>query len=207
MAGGTERTLQGIENLLAEKSRIGSRVSLIIKPTILEQNYRTLPALVRHFGKHSPVQINFQPYVGKQGDPHWVQDLNQLRKVLGELRELYAEGYPIIGGADLFDSFFDYLSNPPLDGDMRFLELGGQKRNCDIGYRTMGIYPNGDVFLCELLRKPVGNIHRQSLGEIYHGDASNRARGVMVGCNIDCQRTCQRPTPLLAKAKSFLRMG
>ena len=207
MAGGTARTLAGIDNLLAEKARIGSRVSLIVKPTILEQNYRTLPALVRHFGRNSQVQINFQPYVGKRGDPHWVQDLNALRAVMDELRGLHAEGYPIIGGDDIFKNFFDYLSNPPTDGDMRFLDLCGEKRNCDIGYRTMGIYPNGDVFLCELLRKPVGNIHRQSLSEIYYGNDSNRARGIMVSCNIDCQRTCQRPTPLLSKAKAFMRMG
>ena len=28
----------------------------------------------------------------------------------------------------------------------------------------------------------------------------------MVYCNIDCQLTCKRKTPLLVKAKSFLRM-
>ena len=207
MVGGTERTLNGIDNLLAEKARIGSRVSIIVKPTILEQNYRSLPALVRHFGKDSKVQINFQPSVGQKGDPHWVRDLPALRSVMDELRGMQAAGYPIIGADDLFDSFFDYLSNPPLDGDMRFLDLGGRKRNCDIGYRTMGIYPNGDVYLCELLRKPVGNLYKQSLSEIYHGDESNRTRGVMVGCTIDCQRTCQRPTPILSKAKAFLRMG
>lgn len=207
MPGGTERTLAGIDNLLAEKARIGSRVSLIVKPTILEQNYRTLPALVRHFGKASPVQVNFQPYVGKSGDPHWVRDLTALRAVMDELRAMQAEGYPIIGAEDLFDSFFDYLSDPPPDGDTRFLDLGGQKRNCDIGYRTMGIYPNGDVYLCELLRKPVGNIHQQSLSDIYYGDASRKSRDAMVGCRIDCQRTCQRPTPILSKAKAFLRMG
>lgn len=204
---GTARTLAGIDNLLAEKTRINARVSVIIKPTILEQNYRTLPALVRHFGKAAPVQINFQPYVGKTGDPHWVQDLPALRAIMDELQGLQAEGYPIIGADDLFENFFDYLSNPPMEGDMRFLDLGGRKRNCDIGYRTMGIYPNGDVYLCELLRKPVGNIHKQSLSEIYHGEESKRTRGVAETCNIDCQRTCQRPTPLLSKAKAFLRMG
>src|SRR5207253_1692825 len=58
---GTKRTLTGIENVMAEKERIGSRVSVIVKPTIMEPNYRALPNLVRHFGKHSKVQISFQP--------------------------------------------------------------------------------------------------------------------------------------------------
>jgi MoaA/NifB/PqqE/SkfB family radical SAM enzyme len=51
MKDGTRRTLEGIDNLIAEKDRTNSRVSIIVKATIMEQNYRGLPDLVRHFGK------------------------------------------------------------------------------------------------------------------------------------------------------------
>ena len=73
MPDGTRRILDGIENVLAEKKRIGARVSIIVKATIMEQNYRTLPDLVRYFGKHSEVQVNFQPFVGVKNNPHWGQ--------------------------------------------------------------------------------------------------------------------------------------
>ena len=73
MPDGTRRILEGVENLLAEKKRIGARVSVIVKATIMEQNYRTLPDLVRYFGKHSEVQVNFQPFVGVKNNPHWGQ--------------------------------------------------------------------------------------------------------------------------------------
>ena len=203
---GTKRTLQAIEDLAAEKVRVKSRVSIIVKPTIMEQNYRGLPDLVRHFGKNTPVQVNFQPYVGKSGDPFWVQDKQDLRRVLDEIRALRDEGYRVIGDDSQFDGFYEYLSNPPTEY-MRHLELNGHKRNCDIGLRSMFIYPNGDVFFCDFLKKPIGNIHKNSLSEIYYGDTAGQQRKVMVRCNIDCQQTCKRPIPLMTKAKTFLRMG
>lgn len=207
MKEGTTRTLEGIANLLEEKERTGSRVSIIVKPTIMEQNYRTLPHLVRHFGKHSTVQINFQPYVGNKGEPFWVRDLADLRRVFDELLQLRHEGYSLVGDEQQFQRFWDYLADPPLEDDMRHLDLGGEKRNCDIGLRSMFIYPNGDVFFCDFLKQPIGNIYQNSLEEIYRGGTADTQRERMITCNIDCQQTCKRPIPLMEKARTFLRMG
>jgi MoaA/NifB/PqqE/SkfB family radical SAM enzyme len=207
MEKGTSRTMQAIADLVAEKERVKSRVSIIVKPTIMEQNYRGLPELVRHFGKNSRAQINFQPYVGLKGDPFWVQDLKDLRRVLEEIRQLQLEGYPVMGNADSLNGFYEYLADPPIDGAMRHLDLDGHKRNCDIGLRSMFIYPNGDVFFCDFLKKPIGSIHKNTLKEIYYGQTADKQRKVMVSCNIDCQQTCKRPIPLHVKAKAFLRMG
>ncbi|HEY3761909.1 MAG TPA: radical SAM protein, partial [Verrucomicrobiae bacterium] len=147
---GTKRTLEGIENLLEEKARTGARISVIVKPTIMEANYRALPDLVRHFGKHSKVQVNFQPFVGFPTDPFWVQDLDNLRKVFAEILELQREGYSVMGNEQQFQGFVDYMANPPQTGSAkRHLDLGGKKRNCDIGLRSMFIYPNGNVFFCD----------------------------------------------------------
>src|SRR6185436_15944373 len=165
---GTRRTLQGIENLLEEKERVGARVSVIVKPTIMEQNYRKLPDLVRHFGRHSKVQVNFQPFVGAKGDRHWVTDLPALRAVLDEIIALQQDGYSVIGNSDVLNNFYDYCSHPPDQSNMRHLDLGGEKRNCDIGLRSMFIYPNGDVFFCDFLGKGIGNIKQNSLSEIFH---------------------------------------
>ena len=207
MRHGTRKALEGIENLLAEKERTGSRVSIIVKPTIMEQNYRVLPDLVRHFGKHSKVQVNFQPYVGDKGDPFWVRDLDDLRRVFNEIRELRREGYSVMGDKRQYQGFWEYLSDPPMDGHMRHLDLGGEKRNCDIGLRSLFIYPNGDVFFCDFLKQAIGNVHQDSLSKIYYGPVANAQRRKMIHCNIDCQQTCKRPTPLWEKARTFLHMG
>ena len=205
---GTRRTLQGIDNLRAEKQRTGSRVAIIVKPTIMDQNYKSLPELVRHFGKDSKVQINFQPYVGKTpDDPFFIKDLDALKAVIEELIELKRSGYPLIGQEQTFRGFYEYFADPPLDGETRRFELDGYKRNCDIGVRSMFIYPNGDVMFCDFLRQAIGNIHQQSLKEMYYGAIAKEQRQQMVYCNIDCQQTCKRPTPLWVKAQSFLRMG
>jgi MoaA/NifB/PqqE/SkfB family radical SAM enzyme len=207
MKDGTRRTLDGINNLLTEKERSGSRVSLIVKPTIMEQNYRGLPALVRHFGKDIKAQVHFQPYVGAINDPFWIKDLNALRGVFEELRQLRTEGYPVMLSDTQLTGFMEYFSSPPVNGIMRFLDLAGQKRNCDIGLRAMFVKPNGDVFFCDYLGHPVGNIYKENLGEIYYGAIAKKQREQMVFCNIDCQQTCKRPIPLAVKAKAFLRMG
>jgi MoaA/NifB/PqqE/SkfB family radical SAM enzyme len=204
---GTRRTLDGINNVLAEKERTGARVSVIVKPTIMEQNYRKLPDLIRHFSRHSKVQINFQPFVGAAGDPHWVKDINGLRAMLEEVRALQHDGYSIVGNDEVFDGFLEYFRQPPDHAALRHLDLNGEKRNCDIGLRSMFIYPNGDVFFCDFLKKPIGNIYKQSLREIYYAETADRQRKIMVTCNIDCQQTCKRKTPLLVKARAFIRMG
>jgi MoaA/NifB/PqqE/SkfB family radical SAM enzyme len=203
----TQRILEGIETLLKEKERTKARVSIIVKPTIMEQNYRVLPDLVRHFGRHSKVQVNFQPFVGVKEDPHWVRDLDRLKAVFQEIRGLQREGYSVLGNESTFQGFVDYAANPPIMGNYRHLDLGGQKRNCDIGLRAMFIYPNGEVFFCDFLGRPIGNVHQQSLSDIFYGVAADGQRKEMVWCDIDCQQTCKRPTPLLVKARAFLRMG
>ena len=196
-----------MELLIEEKRRTGSRVSVIIKPTIMDQNYRTLPDLVRHFGKSSGVQVHSQPYVGNRGDPFWVQDLAKLAEVIAELKALRKEGYPIIGNDQTLDGFFEYLKDPPLVGRTRFLDLEGRKRNCDIGLRTMFIGLKGDVWFCDFLKQHIGNVYERSLSDIYYGAIADRQRRTMVYCSIDCQQTCKRPTPLSVKARAFLRMG
>ena len=204
---GTKRSLDAVDWLSEEKERTGSRLSLIVKPTIMEQNYRSLPDLVRHFGKHSKVQINFQPYVGPREQPFWVKDLARLAEVFAELQALQREGYSIIGNQQTFEGFLAYMSNPPLQGNLSYLDLQGHKRNCDIGLRSMFIFPNGEVHFCDFLSQPIGNVHQQSLAEIYSGKIADAQRRRMVFCNIDCQQACKRPVPLWVKAKTFLKMG
>jgi len=207
MKDGTRRTIEGIENLLAEKERTKARVSIIVKTTIMEQNYRELPALVRHFGKNSPVQISFQPYGGEINQPFWVKDLEAFKGILDEIRDLQRQGYSVIASDSHLNGFLEYFVAKPQTGHMRFLELGAAKRNCDIGLRSMFIFSNGDVYFCDFLRRPIGNIHKQSLSEIYYGTMAVGQRKEMVYCNIDCQQACKRPIPLWVKARAFLHMG
>lgn len=206
-AGGTLRTLQGIDNVVQEKRRTGSRVSIVVKPTIMEQNYRSLPEMARYFSRYPEVQINLQPYAGYLDEPYWVQDVGEFEKVMNELSALHRQGSGLIGGEQVFQGFVDYFRKPPAPGDQKFLDLHGKPRNCDIGYRSVFVFANGDVHFCDWLKRPAGNLYKQSLGEIYHSKTAADLRRRIRHCNIDCQASCKRPISLWTKARTFLRMG
>ena len=146
MKDGTRRTLEGIENLMAEKERSKSRVSIIVKPTIMEQNYRGLPDLVRHFGKNSKVQINFQPYVGEIHQPFFPKDMAAFTAVINEIKELRQQGYSVIASDRQLDGFIEYFQAPPQMGsNLRYLDLGGAK--AELRY-----WPPFDVYFCQWRR-------------------------------------------------------
>jgi sulfatase maturation enzyme AslB (radical SAM superfamily) len=204
---GTQQTLEGIENIVAEKRRTGARVSIIIKTTVMDQNYRTLPELVRYFDRYPEVQLSFQPYLGPIESGFWIRDVNEFERVVADLKALLHSGSRIMADDATLDGFVHYFRHPPKSEVMGRLDLDGHKRGCDIGYRSMSIFPNGSVQFCDLLKRDIGNVHEQSLKDIYYGEVANQLRGRIDYCNIDCQRTCQRAIPITSKIRSFLRMG
>jgi [mycofactocin precursor peptide]-tyrosine decarboxylase / 3-amino-5-[(4-hydroxyphenyl)methyl]-4,4-dimethylpyrrolidin-2-one synthase len=206
---GTQQTLEGIDNLVMEKRRTGARVSIIVKTTIMEQNYRTLPELVRYFSKYKEVQVSFQPYLGPIESGFWIKDVLAFERVAAELKELLRAGCGLVADEATLDGFVGYFQNPPKPGQTQAtrLNLDGKKRGCDIGYRSLSIYPNGAVQFCDLLQRDIGNVNTQNLKDIYYGEVAARLRDRIDYCNIDCQRTCQRAIPITTKMKAFLRMG
>ena len=204
---GTQQTLDGIDNLVLEKRRTRARVALMVKTTIMEQNYRTLPELVRYFSRYPEVQVSLQPYFGPIDSGFWVKDVDAFERVMTEVKGLHASGARVMADSGTLDGFTNYFRNPPKSGSTARLNLDGQKRGCDIGYRSLSIYPNGGVQFCDLLEQDIGNVHQQSLKEMYYGEVANRLRTRITTCNIDCQRTCQRSIPLSSKVRAFLRMG
>jgi len=204
---GTQQTLDGIENLIAEKRRTGARVSVIVKTTIMDQNYRTLPELVRFFGKYPEVQVSLQPYFGPTGSGFWIKDVDEFAAVIADLKQLRRSGAALMADEGTLDGFVHYFRNPPKDALLSRLDLHGRKRGCDIGYRSMSIFPSGAVQFCDLLQRDIGNVYNQSLKDIYYGEVASKLRQRIEVCDIDCQRTCQRPIPLTTKARAFLRMG
>jgi sulfatase maturation enzyme AslB (radical SAM superfamily) len=204
---GTQQTLEGIDNLVAEKRRTGARVSIIVKTTIMDQNYHTLPELVRYFNRYQEVQISFQPYLGPIESGFWIKDVDEFERVVADLKELRKSGCALMADDGTLDGFVRYFRNLPKNAVAARLNLEGHKRGCDIGYRSMSIFPDGSIQFCDLLHRDIGNVHQHSLKDIYYGEVASRLRNRIDSCDIDCQRTCQRPIPSTTKARAFLRMG
>lgn len=204
---GTQQTLDGIENLVAEKRRTGARVSIIVKTTIMDQNYRYLPELVRYFDRYPEVQVSMQPYLGPIESGFWIKDVDEFQQVVSDLKQLQHAGSRLMADDGTLDGFVNYFRHPPRNQEPARLNLNGEKRGCDIGYRSMSIFPDGKVQFCDLLRRDIGNVYQQSLKDIYYGEVASRLRERIDYCNIDCQRTCQRAIPITTKMRAFLRMG
>jgi len=204
---GTRLTLAGIENLIEAKRSARARVSIFVKATIMEQNFRHLPELVKFFSQWREVQVALQPFTGLPGSPFLVKDVGELRRVFDELLALRAAGCNLVADEETLNNFVEYFRRPPGQDGLRTLELNGNKRNCDVGLRTMFIFRDGAVHFCEYLGKPIGSIYQDSLKRIYFGAEADRQRRLMVTCNIDCQSTCKRRISLWTKARAFLKMG
>ena len=208
--GGTLMTMQGIENVLEEKRRTGARTRVFIKPTITEYNYRSLPALVRYFGKDSAALINMQPVVNQdhnnlKNDDFWIKDVNAFEKVVEELVMLRAEGYGVLNDPAELRSWVDYFradvkSTPQHNGD--------HFRRCQVGFHSMTIRSNGNVYICAVpdVGKVVGNVNSgMSLKEMWYGKIAMDERKMISQCRRNCQLSCNRPIRPLTKITGFLK--
>jgi MoaA/NifB/PqqE/SkfB family radical SAM enzyme len=49
------------------------------------------------------------------------------------------------------------------------MPAAGPKKHCGAGSSGIAVDPYGNVYPCVQWRRPVGNLHRQTLHEIWHG--------------------------------------
>jgi MoaA/NifB/PqqE/SkfB family radical SAM enzyme len=203
--GSTLKILRAIDELVRAKERLGARFGLFIKPTITEVNYRTLPQMVRHFGRGGGVQVNPQNfYLVPGGEDYWIKDPDNFAAVVEELIALRKEGYGLVPPPEDLRKMVDYFRSPPAKVVERSTVVP-QKR-CTIGFRNLFIGADGRAYFCEPLGI-IGNVNRDSLHELWHGPEAVRRRTAALKCRIDCQITCRRPVSLFTKARAYLRMG
>jgi len=204
---GTAKTLKGIETVLEEKRRRGARTTVIVKPTITELNYRQLPELVRYFGRDGSVSVNMQPlFPDKMGESFWVKDADDLARVMEELISLQTQGFSLITDAETLRGFPNYFRKGPQQRDVSQDAQALPPKRCSVGYRNVLIYPDGKVYLCQLINKEIGNLHDgRALAQMWRGAVASKQRQAMLKCRLDCQLSCTRSTPLWTKVRTFLR--
>jgi MoaA/NifB/PqqE/SkfB family radical SAM enzyme len=203
--GGTLKVLRAIDELVREGERLGSRFGLFIKPTITELNYRSLPQMVRHFGRQRKVQINPQNfYLVAGGEQYWVKDVDNLAAVVEELVALRQDGYGLVPTPQDLRNMVPYFRNPPARSVERPPDI--PQKICNIGFRNLFIRADGQAYFCEPMGQ-LGNINGIPFRDLWCGPEANRQRQLALKCRIDCQITCRRPVSLFTKARVYLRMG
>ncbi|MBF8273914.1 MAG: radical SAM protein [Magnetococcales bacterium] len=204
---GTRKTMEGIDRLIKQREANNADFSVIIKSIVTEVNFRQLPDVVRRYAKIPKVLWNPQPFyhnadgVAEHMADFSVKDVNELREVIDEIKELRRQGYAIVADEETLENFIDYFR------DGLHKERVRHNKRCTLGYTHMFVSPSGGVIMCPYILKSVGNVFQgQSLKEIWNSPEAKAHREEMASCRINCNATCSRPVPFLTKVKTFLRM-
>jgi radical SAM protein with 4Fe4S-binding SPASM domain len=99
------------------------------------------------------------------------------------------------------------LQSGSMDDNARATEDLGHKY-CDLPWKRLSIQSNGDVYPCPVAYKPLGNFHKQTLQEIWDGEAMATFRlGVndLENMNEDCRNCihCRHRTIVDPKPSDF----
>lgn len=117
-------------------------------------------------------------------------ELSELRSLLAQYRET-AGSHPNISFKDNFFNLLFAEDQIPLTG-------GCTGFGCGAAFNFVSLLPDGEVHACRKFPSPIGNIHRQNLGEIYHSEVAKRYRSGPTDCN-DCEiRPVCRGCPAVA---------
>lgn len=214
VSNGTEKTLNGIELILAERERLKSRVSVNVKCTLTQINFPHVLDIARKFGKREGVMITPQPFEIVANMPPdiraklWISDTEGLRRVLENLVALKREGYHVnVPRAFIEDFVRRYTADPTQSSSMNANPVTrAETQPCYIGYHSLFVENDGSVKLCP--RFPaIGNslARQQTLSDMWYSRKASDMRSDMTACMILCTMSCLRETSLWHKIRLFLQ--
>ena len=157
VAGSFERLLRNLEEVLA----LGLRVKLNATLTLWnEGEIEEMYALADRLG----VRLQFDPEVTPRDDggrePLAISPTRE-----GILR-LFRVGYERGAAAE---AAAGDTASPPVRSADELMPAAGPKKHCGAGSSGIAVDPYGNVYPCVQWRRPVGNLHRQTLKEIWFG--------------------------------------
>jgi len=212
--GGTAKTIQAIDLLIAERRRQTGQLSINIKCTLTQLNTDAIIGILERWGKTDGVIVTPQPYEVWPGTPRetedrlWIKDVGRLASTLEELGRMRAAGYHL--NADdhaLADFLRRYRDEPPRESKMhRKTEEAASGPECNIGTDNLFII-DGEVKLCPHFRA-IGSVLTEgaTLKQLWGNPAAKKTREEIRQCRAVCTQSCLRRTTLRHKVKIFLRM-
>ncbi len=179
----------------------------------MNQNLGQLPAVAGLANSLGLRNVFLFPVIRRDEIPvHFPRELNAVGAHRPEFEtrvkatvEQTRQAYPEVGLTVCNPSFTD--AQPAL-GEVPVaypgpLPAGARIHSCEQNpWETAHVLSNGDVVACEVLdKKPLGNLARQSLGEIWHGEAYGEFRqryfrGEVAECRSCPWKQAYRPGPL-----------
>lgn len=213
---GTAKTIRSIELLLAERNRQKKYTSINVKTVLTDINLESFIDLVKRFGKTEGVMCTPQMFEPLQDMPPatkellYIKDINRLKRIVDQIRELKREGYTIHVTEQALDEMVKQLAD---DKDKtatmhsKKLEMDPSEPECNIGTDNLWI-EHGMVKLCPN-HPPIGNAMTDTatLKEMWESEVAKRIRAGTRACRRLCTISCLRRTPLSHKVSTFLKIA
>jgi len=187
-----------------------SDMRIIVKVTMMETNLDEIVDLVKWVRDEGLTGISISPLLENlatsshddgwfEKSPLWIKDSKKLDKTIDTLVEMSGAGSPILNPQNYLIGIKDYFRNPtaPMPDDFQ----------CHVGYDHFRIDPNGDVYLCPLIKNAlVGNVVESTPSEIWFGDKAVVSRKEIAACRRNCLVACQYKRSLKENFSFFMKL-
>jgi MoaA/NifB/PqqE/SkfB family radical SAM enzyme len=214
-AKGTEKTVNAIEFLLAEKQRQNGRLSINIKCTLTDLNLESIIRIAERWGKTPGVLVTPQMFEAMDGMPEatrrkfWISDLGRIEKTMARLKEMRETGYAINADDQALNNFVALYKNDPGHNSTMSSKtvVDSNQPQCNIGTDSLFIQ-DASVRLCPNF-PVIGNLlepNRPTLKEMWFGPKAEKEREQIRKCKKVCTLSCLRQPSLIHKVKVFLKL-
>ena len=213
---GTQKTIQCIDLLLAERARQNRHISINIKSVLTDLNLDSFIEIAERYGRMEGLMVTPQAFEGMDGMPDatkdllFIKDLSRLQRTIDRIRELKSQGYNIHVTDQALDEFIkQYQDDPEHEATMhnKKLLMADDAPQCNIATDNLWIL-DGKVQLCPY-HPPIGDFvtGTATLKELWHSETARRTREATRACRRLCTISCLRRTPLRHKVSTFLKIA
>ena len=181
-----DRTEKTIQTLLRMRKTLASPQTIRLKTVIMKQNLADV-CNVAHFAQRHGLEVFYQPIEQNyntvenrlwfEESETWPDDIPRAIAVVRELKQLQAEGLPIVNSSAQLDAMIPYFQNPATHRVAVQAHAAHEKKLSCSALTTLQIQANGDVTTCASMPS-IGNIKERPIREIW----STRPRWWESGC-------------------------
>jgi len=186
-----DRVMDAFGYLKEAQKETGKKTHLIIKPTIMKDNFREMRGLASLAKELSLKGVNFQPLFRwtENYDQFRVDDPDAFSAAIDEVIALKKEGWPILNAVSHLEAMKIYYRAPAPED---------RRGDCHVGLHNFCIKPNGDVYLCYDYPS-IGNVRELTVRELWSSPQAAAQRRRMRECRALCLATCQVKRTLAEK--------
>jgi len=206
VADAHQKTLAALKFLKQEKNKQNSQVKICLALLINAKNIgpKALDLInwAKEQGFHVLIQALDENFTGEgseetwyEKNPFWPRDKEQINNFLDQIIAFKKQDFKIDNTFKTLEAFKQYFLNPKASAGI----------NCSVGYRTMNINPQGQLFFCFKTSNTPKSLADYSAQELWRSSELEAKRKLVSDCSKICRIRCYYQDNLLDKTLNFLR--